>query len=102
MQMISEDESKLYDWPKDDWVGGPDQKDVFQKVKLKPSLAYREFSAKKKELTPSPSIAKIHKAEDKAANEVLQEAWLDRTIKFSQHPWVNPAYALPTRHDFYD
>ena len=80
----------------------PQPKPKFHKVKLKPSLAYREFSAKKKELTPSPSIAKIHKAEDKAADEILQEAWLDRTIRFSQHPGVNPAYALPTRHDFYD
>ena len=80
----------------------PQPKPKFHKVKLKPSLAYREFAAKKKELKPSPRIAKIHKAEDKAADEVLQEAWLDRIVKFSQRPGVNLAYNLPTRHDFYD
>ena len=80
----------------------PQPKPKFHKVKLKPSLAYREFAAKKKELKPIPRIAKIHKAEDKAANEALQEAWLDRTIRFTQRPGVNLAYALPTWHDFYD
>ena len=80
----------------------PKPKQKFHKAKLKPSQAYREFSAKKKELTPSPRIAKLHKAEGKAIDEALQEAWLDRTIRFSTHPGVNPAYALPTRHDFYD
>ena len=77
-------------------------KQKFHKVKLKPSLAYQELLAKRKEITPSPRIAKLHKEEDKATDETLQEAWLERTIKFSQHPGVNPAYALPTRHDFYD
>ena len=77
-------------------------KPKFHKVKLKPSLAYRELAAKKKELNPSPRIAKIHKAEDKAAYKVLQEDWLDRTIRFTQCPGVNLAYVLPTWHDFYD
>ena len=80
----------------------PQPKPKFHKVKLKPSLAYREFVAKKKELNPSPRIAKIHKAEDKAADEVLQEDWLDHIVRFSQCPGVNLAYALPTWHDFYD
>jgi hypothetical protein len=80
----------------------PKPKPKFHKVKLKPSLAYREFSAKKKELTPSPRIAKLHKAEDKAVDEALQEAWLDRAIRFSKYPGVNVAYAIPNRHDFYD
>jgi hypothetical protein len=80
----------------------PQPKPKFRKVKLKPSLAYREFAAKKKELTPNPRIAKIHKAEDKAVDEALQEAWLDRAIRFSKHPGVNVAYAIPNRHDFYD
>ena len=80
----------------------PKPKQQFHKVKLKPSQAYQELSAKRKELTPNPRVAKIHKEEDKAADEVCQEAWLDRTIRFSQHPGVNIAYVLPTRHDFYD
>ena len=80
----------------------PKPKHKFHKVKLKPSLAYQELSAKRKEITPSPRISKLHKAEDKATDEALQEAWLECTIKFSQHPRVNLAYALPTRHDLYD
>ena len=80
----------------------PKPKQKFHKVKLKPSLAYQELLAKRKEMTPSPWIAKLHKAEDKAANKALQDTWLDRTIQLNQHLGVNPAYALPTRHDFYD
>ena len=80
----------------------PKPKPKFHKAKLKPSLAYREFLAKKKELTPSPRIAKLHKVEDKAVDEALQEAWLDHTIQFSKHLGVNVAYAIPNRHDFYD
>ena len=80
----------------------PKPKQKFHKAKLKPSQAYQEISAKRKEVTPSPRIAKLHKAEDKAVDEVLQDAWLDHTIRFSKHPGVNPAYVLPTRHDFYD
>ena len=80
----------------------PKPKPKFHKVKLKPSLAYREFSTKKKELTPSPRIAKLHKIKDKAVDEALQEAWLDRAIRFSKNPGVNVAYAIPNRHDFYD
>ena len=80
----------------------PKPKQKFHKAKLKPSQAYQEISAKRKEVTPSPQIAKLHKGEDKATDEALQDAWLDRTIRFSKYPGVNPAYALPTRHDFYD
>ena len=80
----------------------PKPKQKFHKAKLKPSQAYQEISVKRKEVTPSPRIAKLHKAEDKATDEALQDAWLDRTIRFSKHPGVNPTYALPTRHDFYD
>ena len=80
----------------------PKPKQKFHKAKLKPSQVYQEISAKRKEVTPSPRIAKLHKVEDKAADEALQDAWLDRTIRFSTHLGVNPAYALPTRHDFYD
>ena len=80
----------------------PKPKQKFHNVKLKPSLTYQELSAKRKQLTPNPWIAKIHKAEGKAADEACQEAWLDRTIRFSKRPRVDPAYALPTRHDFYD
>ena len=80
----------------------PKPKQKFHKAKLKPSQAYQELSAKRKELTPSPWIAKLNKVEDKAANEALQDAWLDHTIQLNQHPGVNFAYALPTRHDFYD
>ena len=80
----------------------PKPKPKFHKVKLKPSLAYREFSAKKKELTPSPQITKLHKAEDQAVNKALQEAWLDRAIQFSKHPRVNIAYAIPNTLDSYD
>ena len=32
MQMISQDKTKLYDCPKEDWVGGPDQKDMLPKA----------------------------------------------------------------------
>ncbi len=80
----------------------PKPKQKFHKVKLKPSQAYQELSAKRKELTPSPRIAKLQKVEEKATEKTIQEAWLECTIKFSQNPGVNPAYALPTRHDFYD
>ena len=80
----------------------PQPKPKFRKVKLKPSLAYREFAAKKKELTPSPRIAKLHKAEDKAVAEALQEAWIDRAIRFSNHPGVNSAYAIPNTLDSYE
>ena len=80
----------------------PQPKSKFHKVKLKPSLAYREFSAKKKELIPSPRIAKLHKAEDKAVNKALQEAWLDHAIQFSKHLGVNIAYAIPNTLDSYD
>jgi len=80
----------------------PKPKPKFHKVKLKPSLAYHEFSAKKKELTPSPRIAKLHKVEDKAVDEALQEAWLDHAIQFSKHPGVNIAYAIPNTLDSYD
>ena len=80
----------------------PKPKQQFHKAKLKPSQAYQELSAKRKELTPNPRIAKIHKAEDKATDKACQEAWLDCTIRFNKRLGVNPAYALPTRHDFYD
>ena len=80
----------------------PKPKQKFHKVKLKPSQAYQELSAKRRELTPSPRIAKLQKVEEKATEKTIQEAWLECTIKFRQHPRVNPAYALPTRHDFYD
>ena len=52
----------------------PKPKQKFHKAKLKPSQAYKEISAKRKEVTPSPRIAKLHKAEDKAINEALQDA----------------------------
>lgn len=52
----------------------PKPKQKFHKVKLKPSLAYQELLAKRKEITPSPWIANLHKGEDKAADEALQEA----------------------------
>ena len=80
----------------------PKPKQKFHKAKLKPSQVYREISAKRKEVTPSPRISKLHKAEDKATDKAHQYVWLDHTIRFSKHPGVNPAYALPTRHDFYD
>ncbi len=50
----------------------PNQK--FHKVKLKPSQAYQELLAKRKEITPSPQIVKLHKVEDKAADEAHQDA----------------------------
>ena len=80
----------------------PKPKQKFHKAKLKPSQAYQQISTKRKEVTPSPRIAKLHKAEDKAIDEALQDAWLDCTIIFSKHPGVNPAFSLPNRHDFYD
>ena len=80
----------------------PKPKQKFHKAKIKPSQAYKEISAKRKEVTPSPQIAKLHKVEDKAIDEALQEAWLDRAIKFSKYPGVNVAYAIPNRHNFYD
>ena len=64
----------------------PKPKQKLHKAKLKPSQVYREISAKRKEVTPSPRIAKLHKEEDKAADEALQDAWLDHTIRFSKHP----------------
>ena len=80
----------------------PKPKQKFHKAKLKPSQAYQELSAKRKEIPPSLRIAKLYKEEDKAIDEALQNAWLDCTIQLNQHLGVNPAYALPTRHDFYD
>ena len=80
----------------------PKPKEKFHKAKLKLSQVYQEISAKRKEVTPSPRIAKLHKVKDKATDEALQDTWLDRTIKFRKHLGVNPTYALPTRHDFYD
>jgi hypothetical protein len=71
-------------------------------VKLKQPQAYQEIAAKKREVTPSPRIAKIHEAEDKAVDEAIQDAWVHKTIKFSENPGVDVLYALPTRHDFYD
>ena len=58
----------------------PKPKQKFHKAKLKPPQEYQEISAKKKEVTPSPWIAKLHKVEDKVVEEALQEAWLDHAI----------------------
>lgn len=77
-------------------------KHKFVIVKLKPSKAYQEIAAKKREVTPNPQIAKIHKAEDKASNKALQDAWIDQTIKVGKRLGVHISYALPTWHDFYD
>ena len=52
----------------------PKPKQKFHKAKLKPSQAYQEISTKKNEVTPSPQIAKLQKAEDKVANEARQDA----------------------------
>ena len=52
----------------------PKPKQNFHKAKLKPSQTYQELSAKRKEITASPQISKFHKAEDKVADEALQDA----------------------------
>ena len=77
-------------------------KQKFTKVKLKQSQAYQEIAAKRREVTPSPRIAKIHKAEDQATERDIQDVWVHKTIKFGENPGVDLLYALPTRHDFYD
>ena len=52
----------------------PKLKHKFHKDKLMPSQVYQDILAKKKEVTPSPQIAKLHKAEDKTANKARQDA----------------------------
>ena len=79
-----------------------ENKPTFHKVKIQPSLAYREREAERKKNAPNPWIAKLEQIEKEGVEVALQTKWDQKVQNMTLRPKVNHNFINYTSYTHFD
>ena len=77
-------------------------KPKFSKVKIQPSLPYREREAKHKKNAPNPRIAKLDQIEREGVEVALQTEWDQKVQNMTLRSKVNHSFINYTSYTHFD
>ena len=79
-----------------------ENKPKFHKVKLQPSLPYREREAEHKKDAPNPCLAKLDQIEKEGVEVALQTEWNQKVQNMTLRSKVNHSFIYYTSYTHFD